>query len=194
MKRRDLLRRTTAALAVGAAAGCLSEGDGSAGDGETTDEADGDTESSTDRETTADPGTRADEETDSETETSTDSTGSETPTIRDRGIGTYEAECLAAEDEERASVAFDDHRIDVEGAVTLPDPCQEPTLAAAEYDGDALVVTVGASSGDDAEMCTQCTAIAEYLIRIGFDEGVPSSVRVEHETTGETRTITTASA
>lgn len=185
MKRRELLRRTTAAVAVGATTGCLAEST----------DADGDEETATGAATTEDEGasTTADAEGPAEEETATETTGSETPTVRERGVATYEAECLSSDDEERAAVSFDDRRIDVEGAIALPDPCHEPALAAAEYDGDTLVVTVGAASGDDAEMCTQCTAIAEYLVRLGFDEGVPSAVRVEHETMGETRRVTDAS-
>ena len=191
MRRRDLLRRTTAALALGAATGCLAEpdeaggedgGDGAAEGGDDT--ADGDGAGATaDPETTSESATTAEQ---------TDESERATPTVRERGVATYEAECASGDDEEAASVTFDDRRIDVEGAVALPDPCHEPELAADGYDGETLVVTVGAAS-EDAEMCTQCTAMAEYLIRLGFDEGVPAAVRVEHRTTGQTRTITDTS-
>lgn len=185
MKRRDLLRRTTAALAVGVAGGCLSRPDeasgGDGGDGgETSTQQDG---TQTSAETTTGETERTER---------TDESENATPTVRERGVATYEAECASESDEEAASVTFDDHRIDVEGVVALPDPCHGPELAADGYDGETLVVTVGAAS-EDAEMCTQCTAVAEYLIRLGFDEGTPASVRVEHRTMGETRTITDTS-
>ena len=195
MRRRDLLRRTTAALAVGAAAGCLSQPDEAGGedgsDGETATEAN-------DGETTAGETETTTEETETTTEESettaedTETTGGDDAGIRSTSMAGSEAECRSADDEESAAVTFDDGRVDVSGAVALPDPCHASSLAAAEYGDGELLIAVGAGQ-DDAGTCVQCTAIADYEATVTVDDGGPATVRVEHRTMGETRTISTAS-
>lgn len=167
MKRRDLIRRTTAALTVGATAGCLSESDDAAS------EDDGDRESTTD-----------DEET---------TTGSDDAAVRATSMSASEAECQSADGEESAEVTFGDGQVVVSGAVSLPDPCHTPALAAAEYDGDGELLVAVDAGQTGSEACTQCTGIAEYEATVSFDGEGPTTVRVEHRTMGETRTITDTS-
>ena len=171
MKRRDLIRRTTAALAVGATAGCLSESDDAASE----DDGDGESTTTDDEETTA--------------------TGSDDAAVRATSMSASEAECQSADGEESAEVTFGDGQVVVSGAVSLPDPCHTPALAAAEYDGDGdgeLLVAVDAGQ-TGSEACMQCTGIAEYEATVSFDGEGPTAVRVEHRTMGETRTITDTS-
>lgn len=179
MKRRDLIRRTTAALAVGATAGCLSESDDAAS------EDDGDGESTTEETTTEESTTTDDEE--------TTASGSDDAAVRATSMSASEAECQSADGEESAEVTFGDGQVVVSGAVSLPDPCHTPALAAAEYDGDGELLVAVDAGQTGSEACMQCTGIAEYEATVSFDGEGPTAVRVEHRTMGETRTITDTS-
>jgi hypothetical protein len=173
MKRRDLIRQTTAALAVGATAGCLSESDDAAS------EDDGDGESTTEETTTE--------------ESTTTATGSDDAAVRATSMSASEAECQSADGEESAEVTFGDGQVVVSGAVSLPDPCHTPALAAAEYDGDGELLVAVDAGQTGSEACVQCTGIAEYEATVSLNGEGPTAVRVEHRTMGERRTITDTS-
>lgn len=173
MKRRDVLRRTTVALGAGATAGCLSDRSGADGNRETTDDA----------------GT-----------TDATRTAPAEPTIKGTGTASWNTACRSSSDEESAEVTFlrDESRVRVQGSVVLPDPCHEAVLGDGwsvddAYENGVLVVPVGAAEKEDAGACSQCTAITDYGISVDFEDGVPATVRVDHVTTGDRRTITTAS-
>lgn len=177
MKRRALLRQASAAVAVGAVAGCLSDpGEGSSGDD--TAETNGSTESD-------------DDETDRDETTERETTRSGPPEMTARSISTTNTDCRSSDDPETASVSFGADRVDLSGVVPAPDPCHEAAFESVQYEESELVVVVTLSSSDGA--CMECEGIVEYEGTVGFDNGVPETVTVKHESRNETRTVTTAS-
>jgi hypothetical protein len=177
MKRRALLRRASATVAVGAVAGCLSDpGEGGSGDdaAETNDTMETDSEETTSDRTTEQGTTR-----------------SGPPEMTARSISTTNTDCRSSEDPETASVSFGSDQVDLSGVVTAPDPCHEAAFESVGYDESELVVVAALSSSDGA--CMECEGIVEYEGSVGFDSGVPETVVVKHESRNETRTVTTAS-
>lgn len=182
MKRRALLRRASATVAVGAVAGCLSD-PGEGGSGDDTAETNDTTES--DDEATDDGETDRDETTEQGT------TRGGPPEMTTRSISTTNTDCRSSDDPETASVSFDADQVDLTGVVTAPDPCHEAAFESVRYDESELVIVVTLSSSDGA--CMECEGIVEYEGSVGFDGGVPETVSVKHESRNETRTVTTAS-
>lgn len=120
--------------------------------------------------------------------------GSQPPTLTDRTLSVTDSGC--GNETNTASVSFDDGKrlVTVTGTITGSDACKTATLKDATYDSNAdeLAVTVAATNRDDADMCAQCLTEIDYEAEFSFDGGLPSSVTVDHDSLGETRTVQTS--
>jgi len=184
MKRRDVLRRTCGALAVGAAAGCLSTDGGGNAEGGT------DTTDRTDS-TDADGGTRTETEHRPTTQRATEREQSD-GTGDGRSIETTRTDCRSEDDADAASVAFGDRAVEITGTMIVANPCHVAAFGAVERGDDELTVLVEAAD-DDEEVCVECEGVVDYAAAVAVDDP-PGAVTVKHRSRNRTRTVETASA
>ncbi|EJN60959.1 hypothetical protein [Halogranum rubrum] len=168
MNRRAFLTTAAATLSVGASAGCLADGGNTGGSDSTENES-----------------TESDEPTTSPTATPT-----ATPSAPSVASTTLEAmgDCS---DSGTASVAFESPDVVVTGCIQGPNGCHQPVLQDATVEDGALrVVVTTEAEGDGA--CTQALVQRKYEATISFDDSLPSTVEVVHDSMGEQTTVTTA--
>lgn len=143
---------------------------------------------------------------------STDCTESETTiTLRDDGISTemestsgdcrsegtttgYEfesgdGECAGAGETDRASVAFEEDVVRVEGVVETPTPCHRLSLADLETDAEGCLEIVVAVDEPAVDLCVECLGTVPYTAAIDRPDDPPKSVAVVYERGGERRTV-----
>ena len=92
-----------------------------------------------------------------------------------------------------AAVEFADDAVEITGTIAGSDACKTAQLADAIYDPDAdeLRVTVETVEREGVGACTQCIVEIEYRSTVSFSGGLPPSVVVRHEGTGEPGVVTT---
>lgn len=99
---------------------------------------------------------------------------------------------------DRATVAFEDETVRIEGQCRTPVPCYDLALAGVELraaeefeDGtdDTLVVRVGTADRQPGA-CVECVGSVPYEATVGMDHAYPSRVRVVHESMSGPRTVT----
>ncbi|WP_135820382.1 hypothetical protein [Halostella litorea] len=185
MKRRDVLRRTCGALAVGATAGCLSS-DGGEGDG-------GNETDATETTAGTDAAVGAGNDTAAGTEDPTTRQGTKREESDGSGesIETTRTDCRSGDDADAASVSFGEGEVGITGSVIVADPCHAAAFGAVERRDDELVVVV--EPADDGNACMQCEGVVDYAASIAVDDP-PATVTVKHRSQGRTRTVETASA
>ncbi|WP_266075043.1 hypothetical protein [Haladaptatus caseinilyticus] len=171
MLRRDILKRTGAAVTVGALAGCLSQGSSPGGSG-------------------------PDDGSGNESTTTTKETTQPKPTLQNRSLTVVNAGCASGTADE-SSVAFKEskNKLVVRGTVQTSDPCYVAKLGKVNYDRDAetIDITVQAKKKKGVGACQQCLGAIEYESTFVFDSGVPKSVTVSHRRDDEKKKkVTTA--
>lgn len=150
MRRRALLAAAVAATTTGIA-GCLDDGTGSQPDS-----------------------TPTDDSTPSPTETP------DAPRLVDRSFEVERVEC--GNDYGGHDVTQSDGVVTVEGTLDGSNGCYTAELVAAAYDPDEDELSVEVESVDDSEdgeACTTCIVEIDYVAEFTFENGEPSSVRVE---------------
>jgi len=122
-----------------------------------------------------------------------DATTERSPTLAGGELASVETDCADGEERGTASVAFDDERVTVAGAVSTSNPCYDAALDEHGYDAgaDRLTVTVAVSPTD--EFCATCTGVLRYQATVDFEGGLPGAVRVRHADGDATETVTTVS-
>ena len=176
MDRRKLLGRFGAVLGTASLGGCLSRYDEIAG--------------GTDGTTTGTTATTVAEETGPET---TATTTTQPVTLGDTSFEITDTGCGQPTSE--AGVSFDEENaITITGTISGSNACYTATLADVSYDPEtgALEVTVSSMQKQGAEACAQCIVEIDYEATVSFEGGLPATVRVVHQTTGGTETVTTA--
>ncbi|WP_433625461.1 hypothetical protein [Halomicrococcus sp. NG-SE-24] len=177
MRRREVLKRTGAAVSVGLLGGCLdryrSAPAGSDPDGGT--------------DTTDDPGTG---------EGTSGTTDGDAPELTDRSLELVDAGC--GDPDGRASVRFrrSAGTVVVDGTISADDPCHVARIVGTELDpktGEFTVrveTEVRQTTGTTA--CVQCVGAIEYRATFAFDGGLPESVSVVHRGVDGATTVTMA--
>ena len=149
MRRRALLTAAAAATTTGIA-GCLDDGTGSQAESSPT------------------------EDSPSPTETP------DAPRLVDRTFEVERVEC--GNDYGGHDVTQSDGVVTVEGTLDGSNGCYTAELVAGEYDADEDELYVEVESVDDSEggeACTTCIVEIDYVAEFTFENGAPSSVRVE---------------
>ncbi|MFC6954094.1 hypothetical protein [Halorubellus litoreus] len=162
MRRRALLRATTATTALGSLAGCL---DSLGGDG-------------------TEPTTNDTDTTTNDTDTTTSDTERTTTqpelTVESKAIETTSTACGA---KNTGSIEFTDSGATVTGAVQASTPCHDAQFVAERVLGGVLEVTIG-TTPTDADSCQSCIGHVEYTATIQTNRD-PHSLVVAHEYTPE---------
>jgi hypothetical protein len=222
MQRRDILKRTGAAMGAGLLAGCLSgSGDspgapGGGGDGGSENDTDGDDDGDGGQESTTTTATEANDQPSALTKKSIEvvdagcasggsggvsvggsANGSSTTDSSDDSSGDS-SDSGKSNASNGASVEFDapGKNVVVTGTLITSDPCHVAELEKATYDQTAneLSVTVEAKRKEGSDVCTSCIGAIQYEASFEFDEGVPASVQVVHKARDETKTVVSANA
>ncbi|MFQ3320915.1 MAG: hypothetical protein ACI8UR_000748 [Natronomonas sp.] len=78
-------------------------------------------------------------------------------------------------------VTSGDDVVTIEGVLDGRNTCYTAELVTAEYDSDAdeLYVDIASVEKDDSEGCATCIVEIEYVATFTFENGTPSSIRVE---------------
>ncbi|MFB6125192.1 MAG: hypothetical protein ABEJ59_04465 [Halanaeroarchaeum sp.] len=124
-----------------------------------------------------------------------ETTTTASPSLGDATLAQTGSQC-ATQDATEASVAFESDAVAVTGTIVGADACFVATLAAAEFDPGASVLTVTVRSErqtDEDTACAQCITAIDYEVRATFADGLPERVVVEHERDGGTETVAEAS-
>ncbi|WP_135852687.1 hypothetical protein [Halorussus salinus] len=111
------------------------------------------------------------------------------PRVADSDLSVGEGECGKTHS---ASVAFEAEEAAVEGAVRTPTPRSDLELAAASYDRETgtLTVRVVEKEPDESGVGTQCIGEVPYEATVTFDNALPETVVVVHESMDETVEVT----
>jgi hypothetical protein len=175
MERRTFLAGTAAALST--VAGCVGEPPETPDDGaEPTD-----TEGETDTDTPED-GTPED------TDTPADTPSGASTSIVSRSLE-QQGDC---DSPGSASIATEGTTVTVEGCITGRNGCMFPALAAASYDGDADELTVRVTTEDESdpdESCTQALVQRGYVVTVEFDDTLPGTTTVVHDSMDEEQQV-----
>jgi len=159
MKRRTILRRSSA-LGAAALAGCLSEA---------TPEPDDDPNDS-------DPG-------DADPEEDADAEDSEGVSVANVGVETVASDCASGDEDPTADVRLVESETAVafEGVLDAGTPCHEVVVESAEYDesDDGLTVVLATDRAD--EPCSDCVGALEYEGTVTFDGGLPAHACVSYQ-------------
>ncbi|MHC3378992.1 hypothetical protein [Haloarcula sp. H-GB5] len=94
-----------------------------------------------------------------------------------------------------ATVAFDGDQVVVEGTIWGSDGCKTADLTDVVYDTDSddLSISIGTKEMTDAgDMCTQAIMEIDYRATVTFEDGLPGTVSVSHDTGGGLSPVTTA--
>lgn len=91
-----------------------------------------------------------------------------------------------------ASVSFETDRVVVTGTIAGTDGCKTAHLADADLTDGELTLTVATKDRPDAGMCTQAIVEISYEATVSFEPTPPTSVRVVHESVGETVEVASA--
>ncbi|PSP54934.1 hypothetical protein BRC82_08000 [Halobacteriales archaeon QS_1_67_19] len=118
--------------------------------------------------------------------------GAGQPTPTDQSLEVLETGCGGRTNE--ASVDFAGGSVTVTGTITGADACHVARLEDAGYEADAFTVTVAAVEDEGADVCAQCLTEIDYESRFDFEDGAPGTVRVVHESMGESTAVATAEA
>lgn len=115
------------------------------------------------------------------TQTASTEVGCPAPELVDTAFDAGEGEC-GDEGADAADVRYDGETVRVAGAVTMPDPCRDVSLAEADYDGaeSTLFLTVEVAAADPAATCIACLGVRDYEITADFDVDLPDRVVVRH--------------
>jgi len=87
-------------------------------------------------------------------------------------------------DGDRATLTFEDERVNVSGTHRTPTPCHDLTLSSVELrddeetGDDTLLVTVGVATRQ--RECPDCVGTVPYEVTVDLKNDYPSSVRVTH--------------
>jgi hypothetical protein len=119
------------------------------------------------------------------------STGTDTPTPGVTGTDFEVTGVESGSTEQSAGVAFDGD-VTVTGTTTGRNGCYTAVLEAVAYDHPELVVTVRAEEQGGAGGCTQALVEIDYEATVATAGPGPDTVVVEHDSMGETTTVTTA--
>lgn len=170
-----MLTRFGAVLGTVAVGGCLSSGSGPGSDGDPT----------PDGEPTTGRG--------SETDTGS-TTGEGASALTDSSLTVTDAGCGTPGNDADVEFAAGSDSVVVTGTLRASDPCHTAELADASYDPEtrALEATVAAVRSDGAGGCAECIAEIAYEATFAFDGGLPATVTVVHDATGESTTVATA--
>lgn len=115
------------------------------------------------------------------------------PQVAAKSIGTVEQSCAGESDDDGATVGFEDEAVIVDGQITTPTPCYEPSIAEATYDERRDVLAITVDSGDQsAAGCVDCLGVVDYEARVELEGRYPGRVVVRHESRGETRRVAAA--
>lgn len=193
MQRRDILKRAGAATTVGLLGGCLGRNDGGSGgsapDGSNETDTTTTTHNTTTSENTTTGGTT---ETGTKTGTSTTTTDA---TVTDRSLKVTSAGCGQPNNE--ASVEFDDSKkqVVITGTIAGSDSCARPTLEVGKTDPkkDTFMAIIGTKKKDGNVGCSQCITEIEYRATLTFEDSLPESVKVTHESMGKSKVVGGAS-
>jgi hypothetical protein len=120
------------------------------------------------------PGTAPeDDESDDPTDTPTG------PRLVDQSFEVERVEC--GDDYGSHEVTKEDGVVTVEGVLDGRDPSYTAELVTSEYDSEAdeLYVKIESVEGDDDGVSAQCIVEIEYVATFTFENGEPSSVRVD---------------
>lgn len=187
MRRREVLKRTGAAVSVGLLGGCL--------DRYRSAPAGNDPDGGTD---TTDPGTGGgtSETTDGDAGGTSGTPDEDALELTDRSLELVDAGCGDADG--RASVRFrrSADTVVVDGTIRASDPCHVARLAGTKLDTETGEFTVQVetevrqTTGTTA--CVQCVGAIEYRATFAFDGGLPESVSVVHRGVDGATTVTTA--
>jgi hypothetical protein len=184
MQRRDILKRAGAATTVGLLGGCLGREGRSPGNSES----DGGGTSTT--ETTASETTTAEGTTETAMTTRTSTTTADT-TVKDRSLKVLGAECGQPKND--AAIEFEDSKkqLVVTGSMTGSDSCTRPKIESAKCDSKSstFMVTIGTKQKDGSIGCSECITEIEYRATFTFEEALPKSVTVTHESMGESKVV-----
>lgn len=188
MRRRSVLT-AVGALGVGLA-GCVSDGsDG--GDEATPSEAAVTTGMGSEETTETGSDTASETATDTTSATTTETTTGTPmiPTLTDTTIEARGSDCGQQINEVEVSFEGD---VVLDGTIWAPNPGHEPIVVAADSDDatDTLSVTVGTEDASDGPV-VQCIAEVEYRMMATFEDGLPGTVTVVHETNEGGETVTT---
>jgi hypothetical protein len=165
MQRREILKKTGATVTVGLLGGCL--GRSGAPGGQASDDGSGGSGGDT-------------------------TTTTAKPTLENRSFKMLSANC--GNETDTASVSFEAAKknVIVTGTITGSDSCAKPVLAGANVRKDGtLTVKVKTKKKNGATACTQCLTELEYRATFAFEGSSPKSVKVVHESLGETKTAAT---
>ncbi|EMA25377.1 MULTISPECIES: hypothetical protein [Haloarcula] len=94
-----------------------------------------------------------------------------------------------------ATVAFDGDQVVVEGTIWGSDGCKTADLTDVTYDSsvDELHISVGTKDKPDAgDVCTQAIMEINYRATATFENGLPGTVSVSHDTGDGQSPVTTA--
>lgn len=171
MKRRDVLKRTSALAGVGAIAGCTGSGSGSPGGG------------GGDDTTTEDDGTTTEDPTESPTATERDAAE-----ITGQSMSTVKRACMSGG--QTASVSWEDTAVVLTGKLQASDPCHDAAFGDVSFDAEAGELTAEVTvTAQDVDTCQSCVGGIEYEGRVEFDGRAPTSVTVVGKTMGDETTL-----
>ncbi|WP_434531267.1 hypothetical protein ACODNH_08675 [Haloarcula sp. NS06] len=94
-----------------------------------------------------------------------------------------------------ATVTFDEHQVVVDGTIWGSDGCKTADLTDISYDtsADELSLSVGTKEMPDAgDMCTQAIIEIDYRATVMFENGLPGTVAVSHDSGNGLCPVTTA--
>ena len=94
-----------------------------------------------------------------------------------------------------ATVAFDGNQVVVEGSIWGSDGCKTADLTDISYDPNTneLSISVGTKDMPDAgDMCTQAIMEINYRATVTFENGLPGTVAVSHDSGNGLSPVTTA--
>ncbi|MFC6992561.1 hypothetical protein ACFQH3_12885 [Haladaptatus sp. GCM10025707] len=124
--------------------------------------------------------------------TTTTATPEPKPKVTNKSLSVVSAGC--GNEVSEASVSFqpDQSQVQVSGVIWGPNACHTGKLESAEYDeeSDTLTVHVVTKQPDEDAMCAQCIQEIEYEASVGFENGLPETVVVNHTVGGEKTEVT----
>ncbi|GAA5473532.1 hypothetical protein Hhis01_00928 [Haloarcula hispanica] len=125
-------------------------------------------------------------------ETSTEG-ASETPSVNETTFSVTQRQ--SGSQTSSATVAFDGDQVVVEGTIWGSDGCKTADLTDVTYDSsaDELRISVGTKDKPDAgDVCTQAIMEIDYRATATFENGLPGTVSVSHDTGDGQSPVTTA--
>ena len=94
-----------------------------------------------------------------------------------------------------ATVAFDGNQVVVDGTIWGSNGCKTADLTDISYDAsaDKLSLSVGTTEMPDAgDMCAQAIMEINYRATVTFEDGLPDTVSISHDSDDGLNPVTTA--